>query len=158
MLQGRTLNALEAAAEVVGKGSGVWSTLDLLLQSGQSAVQLQKGNVTGYWSGENFWALQPPQPQASVKVVTPGAELRVTVTDQGRRRPVRLLGSCNGGYLLDRQVCFFVKLSSVNTPCRAPHFQPQACQTFRNLLFHMQAFTLEGRGTLRSKFDVPNRP
>lgn len=104
MLQGRQLNALEAAAEVVGKGSGVWSTLDLLLQSSQSAVQLKKGNVTGYWSGENFLALQPPQPQASVKAVTPGAELRVRIVEQGRRRPVKLLGSCNGGYLIDREV------------------------------------------------------
>ncbi len=104
MLQGRQLNALEAAAEVVGKGSGLWSTLDLLLQSGRSAVQLQKGTVTGYWSGENFRALQPPQPQANAKVVTPAAELRIRIVDQARRRPVRLLGSCNGGYILDKQV------------------------------------------------------
>ena len=104
MLQGRQLNALEAAAEIVGKGSGAWSSLELLLQSGQSAVQLQKGNVTGYWSGENFRALQPSQPQASVKAVTPGGELRIRILDQGRRRPMKLLGSCNGGYLIDKQV------------------------------------------------------
>ena len=123
MLQGRQLNALEAAAEVVGKGSGVWSTLDLLLQSGDSAVQLQKGNVTGYWSGENFWALQPPQPRASVKAVTPGGELRIRVLDQGRRKPVKLLGSCNGGYLIDRQVllCLTVltEQQTESLPCRA---------------------------------------
>ena len=75
--QGQLLNALEAAAEVVSKGSGAWSETELLIQTQHSAVQLQSGTVTGYWSGENFAALQPPWPEASSPVFVPGEELQV---------------------------------------------------------------------------------
>lgn len=102
-LQGRVLNALEAAAEVVGKGSSIWSGTDLMLQSGQSAVQLRAGNVIGYWSGDMFRAMQPPRPEAGCLALVPGEELRVRVAARGSQRPVKLLASCNGAYLIDRQ-------------------------------------------------------
>lgn len=103
-LQGKWLNALEVAAEMVGKGSGIWSTTELLIQTQQSAVQLQSGSVTGYWSGKNFAALQPPWPRSGSLVVTPGEELKVQVAAQGRAHPIGLLAACNGAYLLDETV------------------------------------------------------